>query len=130
MRKFIPLFVVVVAVIICAVSLTTSKVDSANFVPADIAAITSDIIQDVVTVNPYTEQTKTYTEVRQLRIKARTAIAVRVAFDDATTSDSYYVLSSGESLPLTNLYLSTVTVKLKGDSTATDTGSVSIIIGK
>ena len=129
MRKFIPLFVIAVAAVICAVEFSIPGASSATFVPADIAAITSDIVQDVVTVNPYTEQTKTYTEVRQLRIKARTTIAVRVAFDDATTSDSYYVLSSGEALPLDSLYLSVVTVRLKGDTTS-DTGPVAIIIGK
>lgn len=129
MRKFIPLFALAAAAVICAVGLTVQNLDSANFVPADIAAITSDIVQDVVTVNPYTEQEKTYTEVRQLRIRARTAIAVRVAFDDATTSDSYYVLPSGDELPLASLYLSSVTVKLKGDA-GSDTGPVAIIIGK
>jgi len=129
MRKFIPLFVVAVVAIVCAVGLSIPKVDSANFVPADIAAITSDIVQDVVTVNPYTEQTATYTNVRQLRIRANTAINVRVAFDDATTSDSYTVLPSGSELPLVNLFLSTVTVRLKGNA-ETDTGPVAIIIGK
>jgi len=129
MKKFIPLFVFAVAAIVCVVGLNIPKVSSANFVPGDIAVITSDIVQDVITVNPYTEQTATYTEVRQIYIRAQTAIAVRVAFDDATTSDSYVVIPSGGFIHLKNLYLSSVITRLKGD-TGSDTGPVVIMIGK
>lgn len=129
MRKFIPILVIVLFVLGCAIGRAIRAADSANFVASDIAGITSDIVQDVVAVTPSAEVTRTYTEVRQLRIRARTAIAVRIAFDDATTADSYFVLPSGAELPLTSLYLSTVTLKLKGDA-GSDTGNVSIIIGK
>lgn len=94
------------------------------------AAFYKYVYQDTKAVTPYAEVSTTYTRVKGLHIYH--AKDIRIGFDDVTTADtdSYTRLDADASpFKLDDCYFSTLTVRLKGDTTA-DTDTVRIVILK
>ena len=93
------------------------------------------IIHDYASINPYSDTTKTYTDVKKIELINDDEINVLYVFNtgnnDKTTSDTGIpVMAATDRMVLfRSLDTRTITVLLKGN-TATDTGTVPIIVYK
>lgn len=93
--------------------------------------VSTTIEQDKVNINPYTEVTKTYNDVKKIYIW-HGGINIRIGIDDITTADTdnYNIISkNGMGYLIDDIYMETMILHLKGD-TATDTGTARIDIYK
>lgn len=93
--------------------------------------VSTTIEQDKVNINPYTETTKTYNDVKKIYIW-HGGVDIRIGIDDTTTADTdnYNIISkNGMGYLIDDIYMETMILHLKGD-TATDTGTARIDIYK
>lgn len=93
--------------------------------------VATEIIQDKVNVNPYTEVIKTYNNVKKIYIW-HGGIDIRIGLNDTTTADTdnYNIISkNGMGYLIDDVYMETMILHLRGD-TATDTGIARIDIYK
>lgn len=100
--------------------------------PVTISSTSNSMLSDTVymdsmAVNPYSESTKALTGVKQIRIKAQSAIDVRVAFGTgSSTATTYALIASGSELYIRDLNGISITVAALGNGTTSDTGTIGI----
>jgi hypothetical protein len=95
--------------------------------------VSDSVTCDSITVNPYTDTTKDLTGVKQLRLKARSGIDVRVAIaaSGTTTGNNYEMIYAGSEFILKDLNAVDITIAAMGnDATAGDTGILSVVYCK
>ena len=95
----------------------------------DTGALSDTVFMDSMAINPYTEVTKALTGVKQIRLKARSGIDVRIATGTgSSTATTYEILYAGSEMIIKNLNGISVTIAAMGnDATASDTGTLSIM---
>jgi hypothetical protein len=112
---------------------TSQTIDGTVSVTGIVDLAGSDtIFMDSMAVNPYSETTKSLTGVKQLKLKARTGIDVRVAMGTgSSTASTYEVIYAGSEMILKDLNSISIAIAVMGDdATSGDTGILSVIYCK
>lgn len=106
-------------------------INSSNPLDTKGAEVITSVQQDKVSVNPYTEVEKDYTNVKSIEIY-NAGKNIRIGFNDTTTADTdaYWIIpSSAGGFEKDGLNVSSLKVRFKGDTTA-DTATVRINVYK
>lgn len=110
--------------------LDNSPLSGSNPLPISDADLSDTIQQDSAAINPYTETTKTYTNVKKIEI-SNPALDVRLGFNDISTADTdnYWIIPETSPTYIRDgLNIPSLDINLMGDEVADDTGTVRIII--